>query len=308
MKKILFLSLMIINTFLYANVNTIDVINVYGISKRFVQFKSDTIIIDNDSLSNFTERKGDFVMNMIAIKNGFIMLSCISDLVECNDKFGGCTNNVTEHLLRIKVGNFCMSETEVTQQQWRAVMGTNPNKLYNTGCDECPVEGVSSYDIQVFINKLNKLTGKNSFLEYRLPTEVEWEYAARGGESYMYPGSNNLDDVAWYNGNSQNSKHGSQGTTHPVKTKKANGYGLYDMSGNVWEWCSDSYNIYFPCSKNYSEIADKIQIIRGGSWFENTSFIKGYSRSFFNKKTQDEAIGFRLVLSTSPPSNYRTSK
>ena len=136
------------------------------------------------------------------------------------------THNVT-------LSSYYICKYEVTQALWRAVMGSNPS--YFKG-DNLPVESVSWNDCQTFINRLNSYTGRN----FRLPTEAEWEFAARGGNysrHYKYSGSNYIGDVAWYGDNSGN-------RTHPVGTKQANELGLYDMSGNVWEWCSDWYGSY----------------------------------------------------------------
>ena len=129
---------------------------------------------------------------------------------------------------------FYIGATEVTQALWLAVMGSNPSGF--TGDLNRPVEQVSWNDCQTFIAKLNQMTGKT----FRLPTEAEWEFAARGGDmsqGYKYSGSNNIDEVAWYSGN-------ANGATHPVGTKKANELGLYDMSGNVLEWCQDWYGTF----------------------------------------------------------------
>jgi formylglycine-generating enzyme required for sulfatase activity len=140
----------------------------------------------------------------------------------------------------VTLSDYYIAETEVTQAQWKAVMGGNPSGF--KGCDDCPVDQVSWNDAQEFITRLNARAGSP---RYRLPTEAEWEYAARGGANsrgYQYAGSNDISEVAWYDDNS-----GSE--THPVKGKKPNDLGVYDMSGNVWEWCSDWYGNYSAASQ-----------------------------------------------------------
>ncbi len=140
----------------------------------------------------------------------------------------GRSDDERQHQVRIK--GFEMAKTPVTQSQWKAVMGNNPSRFQ--GCDDCPVEWVSWNDAMQYIEKLNALTGGG----YRLPTEAEWEYAGRGGRAgELYCGGNNLDAVAWHSGN-------GGGKTHPVGQKAPNGYGLYDMSGNVWEWTCSRYD------------------------------------------------------------------
>ena len=167
----------------------------------------------------------------------------------------------------VTLSSYYIAETQVTQELWQAVMGSDPSCF--TG-NQLPVEGVSWHDCQEFIKKLNQLTGKT----FRLPTEAEWEYAARGGNKsrgYKYAGSNTLDDVAWYTVNcyDKGEFHPDYGT-NPVKQKQANELGLYDMSGNVREWCQDWYNSEYYSSSpqtNPAGPSDGVyRVLRGGSW------------------------------------------
>ena len=158
----------------------------------------------------------------------------------------------------VTLSDYYIGQTEVTQELWEAVMGNNPS--FFKGDNQRPVENVSWNDCQKFIKKLNRLTGKN----FRLPTEAEWEYAARGGnksKGYKYSGSNDVNTVAWYDDN-------SGGKTHAVATKQANELGLYDMSGNVWERCQDCYGDYTSRSQSNPKGANtgSIRVVRGGSW------------------------------------------
>lgn len=189
----------------------------------------------------------------------------------------------------VTVSGFHIGKYEVTQKQWVEVMGSNPS--YFKG-DNLPVENVSWIDVQVFILKLNAKTGK----KYRLPTEAEWEFAARGGnksKGYKYSGSNTPSDVSWYDGNS-NSK------THPVGTKSPNELGIYDMSGNVCEWCSDWYGEYSSNSQTNPEgpsSGDK-RVVRGGCWSGIASiFDRVSSRGGGDSPMSTSKItGFRLVM------------
>ena len=159
---------------------------------------------------------------------------------------------------QVTLSDYFIGETEVTQELWSAVMGSNPSGF--TGNMQRPVEQVSWNDCQAFISKLNELTGE----AFRLPTEAQWEYAARGGnqaQGRLYSGSDAIDDVAWYKSNSSS-------TTNPVKTKAPNELGIYDMSGNVYEWCSDWKGSYSSAAQTdpTGPATGSARVIRGGGW------------------------------------------
>jgi formylglycine-generating enzyme required for sulfatase activity len=188
----------------------------------------------------------------------------------------------------VTVSNFQISKYEITQKLWELVMDGNPSDFKG---DDLPVEGVSWDDVQVFVATLNALTGK----KYRLPTEAEWEYAARGGnksKGYKYSGSDNIEDVAWYGGNS-----GSK--TRPVGIKQPNELGIYDMSGNVWEWVRDWYGSYgFSAQINpIGPESGSSRVIRGGSWHYNASPCRVSNRDIITPEYKFSNLGFRLVLS-----------
>ena len=186
--------------------------------------------------------------------------------------------------------DYYIGKYEVTQALWKAVMGNNPSNFKG---DDLPVEQVSWDDCQEFISKLNRITGKT----FRLPTEAEWEYAARGGNKsrgYQYSGSNNLSDVAWFRDNS-----GSK--THAVGTKQPNELGIYDMSGNVWEWCQDWFGKYKRSSQVNPTGANSGsgRVLRGDGWF-SFSFVRLGRSSCRYCYTPDYSVnhlGLRLVLS-----------
>ena len=188
----------------------------------------------------------------------------------------------------VTLSDFYIGKTEVTQKQWFDVMGNNPSSF--SGCDNCPVESVSWNDVQVFIQKLNQKTKKN----YRLPTEAEWEYAAKGGNKskvFIYSGSNNIEDVAWYH---QNSGY----KTHLVGQKQSNELGLYDMSGNVWEWCSD-LNGYYSSDLQINPVGPSqfsTRVNRGGSWHYREQLCRNSFRSCDHPDSRSNNLGFRLVV------------
>lgn len=181
---------------------------------------------------------------------------------------------------KVTLSDYYIGQTEVTQALWEAVMGSNPS---DSKGGNLPVERVSWDDCQVFIQKLNQLTGK----QFRLPTEAEWEYAARGGRKsrgYKYAGGNNIDSVAWCDGNSGNE-------THPVATKQANELGIYDMSGNVLEWCSDWCGDYTSSSQSdpQGSSSGSFRVIRGGCYY---NFARNCRVSYRISNTLDYRSGY----------------
>lgn len=188
---------------------------------------------------------------------------------------------------QVTLSSFHIGKYEVTQREWRAVMGSNPS--YFDG-DDHPVEKISWEDCQKFIRKLNSMTGKR----FRLPTEAEWEYAARGGNKsrgYKYSGSNNLDDVAWYNKNIGID-------THSVGTKSPNELGLYDMTGNVWEWCQDCYGAYpsSPQTNPSGPSSASKRVYRGGSWRADDAGCRISNRGYSSPSSSDDSLGLRLAM------------
>ncbi len=205
----------------------------------------------------------------------------------------------------VRVNTFYIAKYVVTQKEWEAVVGTKP--WFSKDCPECPVENVSWFDAQVFINTLNQLTGRY----YRLPTEAEWEYAAKGGilsKGYKYAGSDDPKTVAWYDMNSNK-------VSHPVGQKQPNELGLYDMSGNVWQWCSDWFDDKYygkkpkscdtkagetpvadnPTGPTNQEEHDFYRACRGGSWWEKVKAARVCNRDRYPPDGRDDDVGFRLV-------------
>ena len=189
----------------------------------------------------------------------------------------------------VTVKDFYIGKYPITQKQWQNIMGDNPSRFKG---ETLPVEQVSWEDCQVFIKKLNDKTGK----KYRLPTEAEWEYAARGGtkrngNGFKYAGSNDLKEVAWYSENSDSK-------THPVGTKKANELGIHDMTGNVWEWCNDWYKGY-PGNSGVSDYTGSYRVFRGGGWSYGAGLCRVAFRNYSTPPYRSYYLGFRLAIS--PP-------
>ena len=218
--------------------------------------------------------------DMILVEGGTFTMGCTD---------GDCSlDGREEPAHQVTVSSFKIGKYPITQKQWNSVMGTNSS--YFKG-DNLPVETVSWEDAQEFITKLNAATGK----KYRLLTEAEWEFACRGGlqsGNYQYSGSNDLNAVAWHDGN-------SEGKTHPVGTKQPNELGIYDMNGNVWEWCNDWYGAYSADTQTNPQGATTglRRVGRGGSWGDDAQHCRVSMRSNGAPNARDEYSGFRLALS-----------
>lgn len=183
---------------------------------------------------------------------------------------GGGTDPTTGMEFVAVPGGFSIGKYEVTQGQWKKVMGKNPSRFRQCG-DNCPVEQVSWNDVQQFIQRLNSQSDRN----YRLPTEAEWEYVCKAGDNHIYCGSNDIAAVAWYGYN-------SSGHTHQVGKKQPNAWGIYDMSGNVWEWVQD--------------LDRSMRVLRGRSWSSRWDFARAGDRGRYDPTDLNGEIGFRLVL------------
>lgn len=214
---------------------------------------------------------------MIAVKGGTFQMG--SDYSDDDDD--------EKPVHQVTLSDYYIGETEVTQELWTAVMGSNPSHF--TGNMQLPVETVSWDACQTFISRLNELTGET----FRLPTEAQWEYAARGGnksKGYTYSGSNEIDEVAWYDDNSDE-------MTYHVKTKAPNELGIYDMSGNVWEWCSDWYGSYSSAAQTdpTGPATGYYRVMRGGSWVDDAMLCRVAIRGGSTPASAIVELGLRLA-------------
>jgi formylglycine-generating enzyme len=238
-------------------------------------------LADMDEDSDFIESTNALNIEMVFVKGGSFTMGSEND------------SNETKLTARnVVVSDFFISKYEITQTQWNNLVRESDLILYSSfysDCDECPVESVSWYDVQNYLDALFKLTGE----KYRLPTEAEWEYAARGGsmsKSTMYAGGNCIDTVGWYQDNTDR--------TNYVGEKDCNELGIYDMSGNVWEWCGDYYgdvllsNVVDPTGV----INGTFRVARGGGFNCHKDFCTVYSRGSFLPESRESTIGFRVVV------------
>jgi len=223
----------------------------------------------------------DYDVNMVFVEGGSFVMGD-----------NGGEADADEHPLhRVEIKDFYMGKCEITQKQWMRIMRKNPSCFEDKNY---PVECVSWYDVQLFIKRLNDKTGKR----YRLPTEAEWEYAAKGGKYGKADAgkrSNGLTGIAWFIENSDS-------TTHRVGSLLPNELGIYDMTGNVHEWCYDSYD-----SLSYSRSVgidmlphNEIKVFRGGSWYSRQKYCRISNRNHISAETRNFTLGFRLAADAEP--------
>ncbi len=315
-KNKIILSLMIILVSLVVNAQNLVVYTNDGVETFFEISSIDSIkIISQEDISNvetdiFSNLEKD---EMVYVKGGTFTMGATSEQGSDYDSDELPTHQVT-------LSDFYIGKYEVTQQLWEYVMkysgtaadgstmsaygsdvwlGSNPSSSYGVG-NYYPAYYVSWEDIvNIFIPRLNKITGKT----FRLPTEAEWEYAAQGGnksKGYKYSGSNTIGEVAWYEVNAYNVGSSSPDYgTHQVGTKAPNELGLYDMSGNVWEWCSDWYSSSYysssPSTNPTGPTSGSYRVGRGGSWFNYAQYCRVSYRNASTPGARYYDVGFRLV-------------
>ena len=219
---------------------------------------------------------------MVKVESGSFVMGA-------TDEHGELAYNWEKPVHYVTVADFFIGQTEVTQELWNAVMGYVPSKFQNDPTN--PVETVSWEDCQVFIQKLNQITGN----KFRLPTEAEWEFAARGGINslgYKYSGSNQIKEVAWQQVPNE------EGKTHPVGLRRPNELGVYDMSGNVWEWCNDWFGAYIvdELVNPHGPKTGNVRVCRGGCWHSHERYCCVFFRSFRAPHENTSYIGLRLVM------------
>jgi formylglycine-generating enzyme required for sulfatase activity len=216
-------------------------------------------------------------MEFVSVPAGEFMMGCSPGDAQCR------SNEKPAHRVRIE-RSFRIQKYEVTQDQWRDVMGNNPSEIEG---GDLPVQNVSWQNIERYLEKLNN---RGDGFRYRLPTEAEWEYAARAGKTEPYPGP--IEAIAWYNENAGQ-------VPHPVGAKQANDWGIYDMNGNVWEWVSDwfdaNYYAVSPASNPAGPSSGSQHVVRGGAFSDNAAFARVSNRFGVSPAFGNDDLGFRLV-------------
>lgn len=259
----------------------------YVTHEDVLMIKNNDLISRTINLSTIQASSGEAIsaadlgIELLLVRGGTFVMGC-------SDEQGSNCLEREKPAHEVSLDSYYISKHEITQVQWNQVMGNNPSHFDN--CQDCPVENVSYQEVLEFVNKLNKMSLK----EHRLPTEAEWEYAARGGiysTNTVYAGSNDIEEVAYYRDNS-NSK------TNTVGNKTANELGIFDMSGNVWEWCSDWFAPYSdsPKSNPQGPESGKMRVLRGGGWSDREVDSRVSSRNALAPANRNSGIGFRIAL------------
>ncbi len=249
-------------------------------------------MLRNARLSNYTELTNELRIDMISVEGGEFMMGCDASTTKCS------SDGLPLH--KIELNDFYISKYEITNEQYNLFCeATNREKPTGANIRHklSPAIYVNWHDAIAFCHWLSKISGRN----YRLPTEAEWEYAARGGrksKAYTYAGSNNADKVAWYikDKNSQNE-------AQQIGEKKPNELGIYDMSGNVWEWCLDYYDANFyeksPTKQPFNTQFSATKVARGGGWCNPIEYCRTNNRDYDNLEVRDNDLGFRIVMAES---------
>ena len=254
------------------------------LSSKNERVSEDTILEVDDEATILEQPKSQLptliqqiIDNMVHVDGGTFMMGRKTKWYEASDE--------EEH--QVTLSSFSINKYEVTQEEWEAVMGNNPSNFMGA---KLPVEQVSWDDCQVFISKLNELTG----MSFRLPSEAEWEYSARGGNNNsgcVYAGSNDLNEVAWFDRN-------SEGKSHEIGLKLPNELGLYDMCGNIREWCQDWYGDYSALEQKNPQgpLSGNLRVIRGGGWDSSKEYCLLSSRDRCSPNYRNAKLGLRLAL------------
>ena len=284
----------------YGDVNGDGVVTAADVTEVY------NVILGNMPTFTYTKYKVNGVaFNMVEVSEGSFLMGATYEQID-----GASANEFPVH--QVTLSGFSIGQTEVTQELWVAVMGSNPSWFNGTGNPDYdsnhsyfdaginlrrPVESVSWDDCQEFIAKLNEMTGEN----FRLPTEAEWEFAARGGNksrNFIYAGSNDVNNVAWYYYNIPSLPDTEGWGPQTVATKAPNELGIYDMSGNVWEYCQDFYGDYTADSQvdPTGPASGDFRINRGSSWYDNhVEYCRVAQRRMVPPNEHYAAYGFRLA-------------
>jgi formylglycine-generating enzyme required for sulfatase activity len=264
---------------------------IWDVLSQYDKFYFDNVMFKVEGSSDFTETAFGINMKMIWVEGGSFLMGCTSEQGQCDDD--------EKNVRRVTVDGFCIGMLEVTQSQWEKVMGTSVYKQRNKANPQWNLSGVGpdypmyyvSWDEATeFCRLLSNKTGKT----YTLPTEAQWEYAARGGkkaDGTKYAGSNVIDAVAWYGKNSSS-------TSHVCGSKRANALGIYDMSGNVWEWCKDWYAssyVSYDTNNPTGPSSGSARMSRGGGWLNFASFCRVANRRYSAPSGRGYDLGFRVV-------------